>query len=52
LSEQIEPAKNVLTRIEVKSPEAGIVADLKFHTPGVSCSRAIGSCTWCRRRTG
>jgi HlyD family secretion protein len=34
LSEQIEQAENVLTRIEVKSPEAGVVTDLKFHTPG------------------
>jgi HlyD family secretion protein len=34
LREQIEAAEYVLTRIEVKSPEAGVVTDLKFHTPG------------------
>ena len=34
LAEQIEAAEYVLTRIEVRSPEAGVVTDLKFHTPG------------------
>jgi HlyD family secretion protein len=34
LTEQIEAAEYVLMRIEVKSPEAGVVTDLKFHTPG------------------
>ena len=34
LTEQIEAAEYVLTRIEVRSPEAGVVTDLKFHTPG------------------
>ena len=34
LAEQIEAAEYVMTRIEVRSPEAGVVTDLKFHTPG------------------
>jgi HlyD family secretion protein len=42
LTEQIEAAEHVLNRIEVKSPEAGVVTDLKFHTPGGASSRATG----------
>ena len=34
LGEQIEAAQSVLTRIEVKSPEAGTITDLKVHTTG------------------
>jgi HlyD family secretion protein len=34
LTEQIAAAEYVLSRVEVKSPEAGVVTDLKFHTPG------------------
>jgi HlyD family secretion protein len=34
LQEQIQAARDVLSRIEVKAPEAGIVTDLRVHTPG------------------
>jgi HlyD family secretion protein len=34
LTEQMQAAKDVLARIEVKAPEAGTVTDLKVHTPG------------------
>jgi HlyD family secretion protein len=32
--EQIRAAQDVLTRIEVRAPEDGIVTDLRVHTPG------------------
>jgi HlyD family secretion protein len=34
LGEQMQAAQDVLTRIEVRAPEDGIVTDLKVHTPG------------------
>jgi HlyD family secretion protein len=34
LSEQIQAARDVLARIDVKSPQDGVVTDLKVHTPG------------------
>jgi HlyD family secretion protein len=34
LAEQIQAAADVLSRIEVKAPEDGIVTDLRVHTPG------------------
>ncbi len=34
LVEQIQAAAHVLTRTEVRSPEAGVVTDLRVHTPG------------------
>ncbi|MBV8652154.1 MAG: HlyD family type I secretion periplasmic adaptor subunit [Alphaproteobacteria bacterium] len=34
LDEQIQAAQDVLSRIEVRAPEDGIVTDLKVHTPG------------------
>jgi HlyD family secretion protein len=34
LSEQIQAARDVLARIDVKAPLAGTVTDLKVHTPG------------------
>jgi HlyD family secretion protein len=34
LQEQLQAAKDVLSRIEVRAPEAGVVTDLKVHTPG------------------
>jgi HlyD family secretion protein len=34
LQEQRQAAADVLSRIEVRAPEAGIVTDLKVHTPG------------------
>jgi HlyD family secretion protein len=34
LSEQMQAAADVLTRIEVKSPQDGIVTDMKVHTKG------------------
>lgn len=34
LTEQIQAASHVLTRTEVRAPEAGIVTDLRVHTPG------------------
>jgi HlyD family secretion protein len=34
LREQLQAAADVLSRIEVRAPEAGVVTDLKVHTPG------------------
>jgi HlyD family secretion protein len=34
LTEKIQAASHVLTRTEIKAPEAGIVTDLRIHTPG------------------
>lgn len=34
LREQIQAANHVLTRTEVRAPEAGVVTDLRVHTPG------------------
>lgn len=34
LLERIEAAHNVLERSDIKAPEAGIVTDLRVHTPG------------------
>jgi HlyD family secretion protein len=34
LQEQLQAATDVLARIEVRAPEAGVVTDLKVHTPG------------------
>jgi HlyD family secretion protein len=34
LRQQIQAASDVLARIEVKAPEAGVVTDLRVHTPG------------------
>ncbi len=34
LAEQIQAANHVLARTEVRAPEAGIVTDLRVHTPG------------------
>ena len=34
LEEQIQAAQDVLSRIEVRAPEDGIVTDLRVHTPG------------------
>lgn len=34
LTEQIQAAGHVLTRTEVRSPESGVVTDLRVHTPG------------------
>ena len=32
--EQLQAASDVLERVEVRAPEAGIVTDLRMHTPG------------------
>ena len=42
LAGQIEAAEYVLSRTEVRSPEAGVVTDLKFHTPGGAAVTALG----------
>ena len=34
LTEQMQAAADVLSRIEVKAPQDGVVTDLKVHTPG------------------
>jgi len=34
LQEQLQAAADVLSRIEVRAPEAGVVTDLRIHTPG------------------
>jgi HlyD family secretion protein len=34
LSEQIQAATDVLSRIDVRAPEGGVVTDLRVHTPG------------------
>lgn len=34
LTERIQAATDTLTRTEVKAPEAGVVTDLRIHTPG------------------
>jgi HlyD family secretion protein len=34
LQEQLQAAADVLSRIEVRAPEAGTITDLKVHTPG------------------
>ena len=34
LREQLQAAADVLSRIEVRAPEAGVVTDLRVHTPG------------------
>ncbi|HYM03541.1 MAG TPA: HlyD family type I secretion periplasmic adaptor subunit [Stellaceae bacterium] len=34
LQEQLRAAADVLSRIEVRAPEAGVVTDLRVHTPG------------------
>jgi HlyD family secretion protein len=34
LLERIEAAQNVLDRSDIKAPEAGVVTDLRVHTPG------------------
>jgi HlyD family secretion protein len=34
LTEEIQAASDVLSRIEVRAPEEGIVTDLRVHTPG------------------
>lgn len=32
--EQLQAARDVLERVEVRAPEAGVVTDLRVHTPG------------------
>jgi HlyD family secretion protein len=34
LQEQLQAAADVLSRVEVRAPEAGTITDLKVHTPG------------------
>ena len=34
LQEQLQAAADVLSRIEVRAPEGGVVTDLRVHTPG------------------
>lgn len=34
LREQLQAAADVMSRIEVRAPEAGVVTDLRVHTPG------------------
>jgi HlyD family secretion protein len=34
LTERIQAARDVLSRTEVRSPEAGTITDLRIHTPG------------------